>query len=108
MEGFSVQTKLSNADWRAYTRAWTVRVSTRGSNRAARIGRLLIGFLLGAGVALAFLALGRAFPAVSARELAEQITPSKPQAFYGPAIAAELAKFEPVQPAAISRLNSAP
>jgi len=61
MEGFSVQTRLSNADWRAYTQAWTRRISTRNNRQAARIGRFAIGILLGAGVALAFLALGRAF-----------------------------------------------
>jgi hypothetical protein len=53
MEGFSVQTNLSNADWRAYTRTWTVKVSTRSSDRAARIGGLLVGVLLEAGAASA-------------------------------------------------------
>jgi hypothetical protein len=63
MEGFSVQTTLSNPDWRAYTQAWTRRLSTRGNGWAVRIGRVLLGLLLGASVALVFLALGRGFHA---------------------------------------------
>ena len=56
---FLVQTTLTNADWRAYTQAWTRRVSS--NHRALRIGRVLLGVVLGTGVAWTFLAIGQSF-----------------------------------------------
>jgi hypothetical protein len=51
-------------------------------------------------------AFDQAASALAAREQAEHITPSKPQTFYGAAIAAELAKLEPVPSIAVTRLNT--
>jgi hypothetical protein len=59
MDGFLVQTTLTNADWRAYTAAWTRRVSS--NHRALRIGGVLLGIVLGAGVAWTVLAIGQSF-----------------------------------------------
>jgi hypothetical protein len=53
-------------------------------------------------------AFDQAANAVSTRELAEHMTPSKPQAFYGAAVSAEIANFEPLHTAPLSRVNNAP
>jgi len=61
MDGFSVQTILSTADWHAYRKAWGRRISTDHGHQKWELGKIMLVALGGAGIALTFRALGRPF-----------------------------------------------